>query len=109
MNLIGQEMTLRLIELHGGTQLFIPKLQRADAGHRLARELSPEAERVLVEAFANSNLKVPLCKAWRAQLYREGGMTIREIARRLGCTERGVARYLAPEPITRQLSFRLTG
>lgn len=100
VELIGVEMTLKLMNLHGGSRVFVPL--RAKPGQRLARELSPEAEAALVDEFGGNNLDVPLCKTWRARIYRSRGMTHRDIALALGCNERSVREWLAPRPDERQ-------
>jgi hypothetical protein len=103
IDLIGVDATLRLMEIHGGSRVFVPL--RARAGQRLARELSAEAEAALVEEFGGNNLEVPLCKAWRARIYRARGMTHREIAIKLGCHERSVRQWLSESADTRQTSL----
>ena len=105
IDLIGVEHALRLMEQHGGSRVFVPV--RANPKQRLARELSPAAEAALVEEFGGNNLEVPLCKAWRARIYRAGGMTHRKIALALGCHERSVRGWLSTGPDTRQSSFAL--
>lgn len=92
VRLIGLDLALRLMELHGGSRVFVP-LSPAPT-QKLARELSPEAEAALVGEYGGGNIEVPLCKAWRARIYRQRGMTHREIALALGCGERTVRCYL---------------
>lgn len=92
-DLIGSDMTLRLVELRGGTRVFVP--MRSGPNQWLARELSPAAEAALVREFPGRNFQVPLAKAWRAQVYRARGETVDAIARRLVTTDDTVATYLA--------------
>jgi hypothetical protein len=103
---LGEEMTLRLLELHGGTQLYIPFGSKAGT-LSLARDLSPEAEIALASEFGGNNLKLPLCKEWRARIYRKRGMTHKQIAKRLGCTERGVVTYLKQPASSQQMALPL--
>ncbi len=106
IDLIGLDATVQLIEHFGGTQLYIPHGSRVGE-LRLAQLLGAQAEIALAKEFGGTTLKVPLCKAWRARLYRARGMTHREIARRLGCTERGVVAYLKPENPAQQMALPL--
>lgn len=104
IELLGEDMALRLIELHGGTQLYIavgPNVGKL----RLAHELSPAAEIAMARGYGAGNLKIPLAKRWRARIYRSRGLTHREIARRLGCTERAVVAYLQPETTSLQMTM----
>jgi hypothetical protein len=103
VDLIGINHALRLMEIHGGSRVFVPL--RSRPGQRLARELSPEAEAALVEEFGGNNLEVPLCKAWRARIYRARGLTHRDIALALGCHERSVRGWLAGPADDRQLTL----
>jgi hypothetical protein len=105
VELIGEALALRLVELHGGRRVFVPR--RAAAGQKLAVELSPEAEAALVEEFGGGNIEVPLCKDWRARIYRARGMTHAAIAERLGCGEWAVRSYLRLPDSVRQMDLPL--
>lgn len=100
-------MTLRLIELYGGSRVFVP--MRAGASQKLARELSPVAEAALVEVFGGGNIRVPVAKEWRAQVYRAMGETVGAIAVRLVCDERSVRDYLAVRNRPRQAPDQFRG
>lgn len=88
VRLLGVEMTLQLIELHGGRRVFVPL--RAAPTQKLARELSPEAERALAAEFGGIWVSIPTAKAWCAALYAARGLGVREIAGRLRLSERQV-------------------
>ncbi|GGG30850.1 hypothetical protein GCM10010964_18460 [Caldovatus sediminis] len=90
--LIGGEATLRLIEAHGGTRIFVPA--RPNQGHPLARTIGLEAARALAAEWGSTWLKVPLCRHWRVRVYRARGESYKAIARRLGMDESGVWRIL---------------
>jgi hypothetical protein len=90
VELIGEEATLLLLEQHGGTRLEAP----AGENTRLANAIGRSAARALYEHFGRDRFKVPLAKAWRARIYRQRGMSYTAIARRLGCNETSVWRYL---------------
>ena len=93
VKLIGPVMTFRLVKLHGGTRVYVPK--RAAPGQKLACELSPEAEAALVQEFSGMLVSIPLAKAWRAQVYEARGEGTNSIARRLETGVDTIQRYLA--------------
>lgn len=90
--LIGPAMTWKLVERHAGTRVFVPL--RAGVNQKLARDLSPAAEAALVGEYGGETLKVPLCKGWRARVYRARGMTVDAIALALGCTDDVIRDYI---------------
>ena len=95
---IGAAATLKLIELHGGTRVHVPKFP--NQGVKLAREIGLAEAKALAEIWGGDYLKVPLCKYWRARVYRHGGASYPEIARKLGVTERAVWKYLSDAGMT---------
>lgn len=96
---IGAEATLRLIELHGGTRVHVPKFP--NQGVKLAREIGLAQAKALAEVWGGDYLKVPLCRYWRARVYRQrDGLSYPEIARKLGVTERAVWKYLSDAGMT---------
>jgi hypothetical protein len=106
VRLIGPDLALRLMELHGGSRVFVPRAAGRD--QKLAQELSPAAEAALVEEYGGGNIEVPLCKAWRARIYRRRGQTVRQIALTLGCSERSVRSWLADADVAAaQLSLAI--
>lgn len=50
VELIGLPLTMKLVEAHGGTRLFVPKRDVAE-DHPLARLLGSEAAQKLIEAY----------------------------------------------------------
>jgi hypothetical protein len=104
--ILGVEATLALIERRGGTRLWVPRTYRAKS--EFTAEFGEAAARQLVRRFGGERtLKVPLCKWWRARVYDARGLTYPQIARKLGCSETTVWRYLAPTRVTPQLSLPL--
>jgi hypothetical protein len=77
VRLIGPELTLRLLETHGGTRIFVPLVR---GGGYLSRDLTAEAEAALISEFGGCWISVPLAKGWRAVIYDSEGMDIRRIA-----------------------------
>lgn len=95
---LGAAGTLALIEKHGGTRLYVPKLRPGDD---LSQLLGPEAAETLVRQVGGNSIKVPLAKRWRCLVYRSQGSTYRQIALRLGVTEDVVHRWLQAAAMTR--------
>jgi hypothetical protein len=91
-SLIGEAATLRLIEEHGGTRIYVPA--KPHQGHPLALTIGLDAARALASDWGGIWLKVPLCRHWRARVYRARGESYRAIAKRLGMDESGVWRIL---------------
>lgn len=103
-DVIGAEAALRLMELRGGTRVYVPRY--FDPNAELAQALGDEAWKAIVQRWGNGTLKVPTCRWWRAQIYAGREMTYPEIALKLGCSETTVWRYLHPERMTAsQLAF----
>lgn len=97
---IGADATLRLIEEHGGTRVYVPKDINQGSAARLGIPLS--AARALSERFGGEQVLVPIARAWRVRLYRAQGMTLPVIARRLGVHERAVRRILSNAGMTQR-------
>jgi hypothetical protein len=104
LELLGEADTLRLLELFGGTQLYIPVGPNVGT-LQVAQQVSPEAEIALAQEFGGNNLKIPLARSWRARIYRRRGLSHREIARRLGCTEKAVADWVKTRLPSTQLNL----
>ena len=95
---IGAEATLRLIEEHGGTRLYVPK--EPNQGTPIAHLVGLVGAQRLASAFGGDYLKVPLAKNWRVRLYRARGDSYSAIARRVGMTESAVGRILSAAGVT---------
>lgn len=97
---IGADATLRLIEAHAGTRVYVPKQVNQGSAARLG--LSLTAARALSGRFGGEHILVPIARAWRVRVYRSAGLTYPAIARRLGITERAVGRILTDAGLTQQ-------
>lgn len=102
-DVIGADATLALIEAFGGTRVRV-----AVDGSKttaISEVIGLDAQAKLVARFGDVRIKVPLCRWWRARIYRwRDGMTIPQIARRLGMVESGVSLLLrsgAPAQISK--------
>lgn len=98
VEVLGVDDTLRLIEAHGGTRLWVPK--GVDNSSVAAREVLEQRfgkpmTKELIIAFGGDFIQVPLCHEWRTLLYRHQGMSMPEIARKLNCHTVTVARRLS--------------
>ena len=102
--LVGEERTLKLLELYAGTWVDLPaSLTRRS---RVAAQIGLEGARALYAEYGGARVYMPLAKKWRATAYRARGLTHRQIALRLGCNEPQVGRYLRGAP-ARQLELGL--
>ena len=110
VDVIGEDATLRLIEGAGGTRVQIPAKITSDCP--LAVLVGDDAARKMTCAFGMARIKVPLARgkwpgAWRASVYRARGITIPQIARRMGVVEDTVRVMLQPRATERQLDLLL--
>jgi hypothetical protein len=97
----SREAALALIEAHGGTAIYVPQRhEKSDLRDTLDAGL---IER-LRQRYAGDWMRVPQAKAWRVQVYRGRGMTIRDIALRLTMTESGVYKSLRLAGLSNTLS-----
>lgn len=98
--IIGADATLRLIEGHAGTRLYVPKEVNQRSAARLG--ITRAAAQALADRFGGEHILVPIARAWRVRLYRAQGLTYPAIARKLGITERAVGRILTDARMTQQ-------
>lgn len=91
---IGVEATLKLLEAYAGCRVHIPAT--VNQGSPLAREIGLEAAQALARLRGPDDWKPPALKNWRARVYKARGLTVNEIARKLGADRTTVQRYLNP-------------
>jgi hypothetical protein len=89
---IGAAATLVLLEVYGGTRLYVPSDERGIAS--LGQVIGMAAAREVSRMAPGDTIRIPLAKAWRAQIYRAQGMTYVAIAKKLGCNDTTVWKYL---------------
>jgi hypothetical protein len=106
VSLLGQEAAFILMDMHAGTRISIPKVIPAD--HPLRAALGDEATALLTTYYAGSMLLVPMARSWRAPIYRAKGLTFREMAKRLGCSEKAAYQYMAAKGDDRQMALPLS-
>jgi hypothetical protein len=94
-NEIGMDATARLVDIFGGTRLYIP--HSPDEDDLLTASLGPEAARKLARVYGGDRIEVPNPTPRRKRIIelRETGCSVDAIARKLGCTRRRVFQVLA--------------
>jgi hypothetical protein len=95
VDLIGKDAAARLIDIFGGTRLYIPHSPQDD--DLLTGSLGHEAAFKLARIYGGDRIEVPNPTPRRARILelRETGCSIDAIARNLGCTRRRVFQVLA--------------
>ncbi|MCD2176464.1 hypothetical protein [Rhizobium sp. C1] len=99
MAALGEDGFFVLTEAYAGVRLYVPaNIERSDLPETIGRDHAAR----LAKAYPGGYIRVPLAREFRARRYVASGMTIREIALKLGLTETGVnklikrARHAAP-------------
>lgn len=102
VDLIGQDAAAKLIDIFGGTRLYIPHSPQDD--DLLTGSLGPEAALKLARIYGGDRIEVPNPTPRRARILelRETGCSIDAIARNLGCTRRRVFQVLAEARATKR-------
>ena len=90
---IGLQRTLSLAKKAGGTRLYFSKTAKPE--HSLVQLVGLRAARDLANRFGGESLHVPNGRAalnsYRARALRREGRTVREIARKLGLSDRWIS------------------
>lgn len=99
VRVLGEANTLRLIGMHGGARVTVPKTPRAD--HPLRMALSEEAFMQLVQEYGGEAFDLPKGDAYLRELRhdqvrqcREQGLTVDETAEATGYSRRHVLNIL---------------
>ena len=102
VNEIGIDAAARLIDIFGGTRLYIP--HSPDEDDLLTASLGKEAALKLARIYGGDRLEVPNPTPRRARIIelRETGCSVDAIARKLGCTRRRVFQVLAEARATKR-------
>ena len=88
----GEDTVLAFLEAHGGTRLWVPRNPlKSQLCGMYGDELAITLSRELLHGWWN----VPMLKGWRVVCYRNAGMTLSEIATRVGLSMSQVERLLA--------------
>jgi len=96
--ILGVQETFNLIEKARGAELWIPNgtTKRVKDLEKFKSTYGQPLADLLVRYFGGGSVDVPLARAWMARVYYERGLSQSEIAIKLGCTRRGVNRFLNP-------------
>lgn len=101
---LGAEATLALVEMAGGTRIYIPRTATEDCS--LAALVGLPAATLLCQAWGGDYLRVPVAREWRILILSAQGKTYSEIARTVKCSENTVWRTLNRRNLTEsQLDF----
>lgn len=90
--LIGPHAALVLIEAFGGTRIYVSS--RDFHQSKISDLIGANACEKLAGKFGGLAFMVPRALSWRILIYRAKGLSVAEIARRAGTTERTVYRIL---------------
>ena len=95
VSLIGKDAAAKLIDIFGGTRLYVPHSPHDD--DLLTGSLGAEAALKLASIYGGDRIEVPNPTPRRARILelRETGCSVDAIARTLGCTRRRVFQVLA--------------
>lgn len=96
VRVLGPDDAVTFLMTFGGAEMYFAKAPKGRS--RLAQVLGFEkAEALAAEAESNPSMprRIPLGKAWIAQLHHQRGLPVAEIARRLHTTDVTVRKYLA--------------
>jgi len=100
IQIIGEEHTSKMLQRFGGTVLYVPLNPKEQ--HPITRLIGVQGAAKLASHFGGATLTIPIGKKYlqvkqrkMIQQLREQNQTCRQIALRLGCTERWVRKVLA--------------
>ena len=81
--LIGDELTLALIEARAGTRLYVARERHAASV--LADIVGVDAAAKIADEYGGESWMVPIAREFRIEAYSRRGMPVPVIARRVGC------------------------
>jgi len=99
---VGDEVALAFVEQLAGQRIFVP---RTAAGSRLETLYGIEIASALSSRYPQEMWNVPVCRDWRIRRYLEMGMTLNQIAARVGVSLDAVGRSLR-KPYRGQMVIR---
>lgn len=108
VDVLGVEGTIEFLLEFGGAELILSQAARSG---RLVRLVGHERAAQLVQHAGHLPRRVPLAKRWIAAVWREQGLAVAQIARRLHVSDVTVRAYLkrsaggARRPDPRQLDL----
>lgn len=99
---VGDDAALIFIEQLAGQRIFVP---RVPAGSRLEALYGIEIATALSSRYPQEMWNVPVCRDWRIRKHLELGMTLNQIAARVGVSLDAVGRSLR-KPYRGQMAIR---
>ncbi len=103
LELLGEELTLKLVERYAGTRVIVPvKMVKS---HELIDVLGESGLSLMIQYYGGVVMAIPLARGWRIQHYLKQNLMIREIARKVNCSEAAVYKHKRGQPISDQMSM----
>jgi orotidine-5'-phosphate decarboxylase len=99
VDLVGEPAALAVVEAYAGTRQYVPR-NAALGINAVVAAITEKGAAALAAEYAGNYVRIPSCKAWRAQIYRARGETHPQIARRLGLDVVSVGRILQQAGMT---------
>lgn len=93
---LGLDDTLRFLETFGGTEIYVAT--HPSKRSQIAQLVGNPKAKMLAAVQHRLQRRVPLAKKWRASVYRSQGLTIAQIALKLGVSDVMVRNYLSDVP-----------
>lgn len=88
---LGEDGFFQLTEAYAGVRLYVPaNIDRSELPAVIGTDFAAR----LAKCYPGSHIRVPLAREFRARRYLAEGLTIREIALKLGLTETGVNKLI---------------
>ncbi len=104
IEVLGEDLAVKLMESCSGTRVFVP--QKMPTEHLLLEFLGEAGMALMIQYYGGDALAVPEGRAWRIDFYkRKMGLTVREMARRLHCSEKTVYAHLRGNAVSKQFSM----
>lgn len=98
--LAGVEAALRLAERHGGARRYIP--HKCSPEDWLAKAIGFDAAKQLVRIYAGDTVQIASCRnligRLRARTLRLAGLSVPQIVKQVGMSQRCVERYVQGVP-----------
>lgn len=91
LDLLGEDEFFQLVDTRPGIRTYIA--QNIDESDLLGT-LSYDAYSRLAKAYGRLYIRVPLAREFRARRYLAAGMTLKQVALKLGMTETGVSKII---------------
>jgi hypothetical protein len=91
LELLGEDLTLKLMEAYGGRRVGVPK--EMPEQHELRELLGDSGFALIFQYFGGSEIAVPMARRWRFEVYERRGLRPVQIAKLASCTEAAYYKY----------------